>query len=172
MAPLLELQRTLLAEEEKTFTEARAAAAALAAGTSGAAVAGAAAAAMHQCHICALLSHRHAYTPAVWLRRLHAVAADVRIFAILRCTLLIIAAWRRCCAPCPGASRKAACRCGGCVCAPPLGSKLRLAALTCVMQVEQLADDMQTTMADDMPDAAAAADFHPSADAADDILAL
>ena len=57
LAPLLELQRTLLAEETKAYADARAAAAADAADASSEAVAGAAAAALHQCHVCALLSH-------------------------------------------------------------------------------------------------------------------
>ena len=57
LAPLLELQRTLLAEETKAYADARAAAACDADNTSSGAVTGAAVAALHQCNVCALLSH-------------------------------------------------------------------------------------------------------------------
>lgn len=57
LAPLLELQRTLLAEETKAYADARAAAASDAVDASSGAVAGASAAALHQCNVCALLSH-------------------------------------------------------------------------------------------------------------------
>ena len=57
LAPLLELQRTLLAEETKAYADARAAAARDAVDASGGFVAGTAIAALHQCNVCALLSH-------------------------------------------------------------------------------------------------------------------
>ena len=57
LAPLLELQRTLLAEETKAYADARAAAARDATDASAGFVAGAAVAALHQCNVCALLSH-------------------------------------------------------------------------------------------------------------------
>ena len=57
LAPLLELQRTLLAEETKAYADARAEAARDAADASGGFVAGTAIAALHQCNVCALLSH-------------------------------------------------------------------------------------------------------------------
>lgn len=57
LAPLLELQRTLLAEETKAYADARAAAARDAVDASSGLVAGTAIAALHQCNVCALLSH-------------------------------------------------------------------------------------------------------------------
>ena len=57
LAPLLELQRTLLAEETKAYADARTAAARDAADASAGFVAGAAVAALHQCNVCSLLSH-------------------------------------------------------------------------------------------------------------------
>ena len=60
LAALVELQRTLLSEEDKIYAEARAAAAAQAAGAGdggAASVASAAAAATFQCNVCGLVSN-------------------------------------------------------------------------------------------------------------------
>jgi hypothetical protein len=89
LAPLLELQRTLLSEEEKVYSEARAAAdAAAAAGASSSGVAGTAAAATYQCHVCALLSHRRVQqprgAPCLAALRLHGAGT---CFALLTCRM-------------------------------------------------------------------------------------